>query len=194
MSEEAESSNDAAASISSVSESEQSDGPDHNRDLPEPTSAAEAAPHQGLILKWYAADLKPPVKWSRVLQEMQELAWWPSRVGGFFPNVLGQVVPASLYMSCKGMKNLFHLAQHLLHISASIKLEGWNALPHMLTHQRTFQQCEFNCFSVLRGRFPGENGELQVRYWPSQTLVAKMGPTCTPEPQDHRGWSWTRWN
>ncbi len=51
-------------------------------------------------------------------------------------------------------ENLFHLAQQLLHISASIKLEGWNALPHMMAHQRTIQACEFNCFSVLKGPVP----------------------------------------
>ncbi len=74
--------NEDGASFSSTSDSESSDG------LPGPQPAANAAPPRGLILKWYAADLKPPVQWDKVLHELRELAWWPTSTGDFYSNTL----------------------------------------------------------------------------------------------------------
>ena len=139
---------DDGASLSSTSDSEKADDP------PGPKPDAITYPPRGFILKWFAADLQPPVQWERVLRELRGLSWSPTSSGHFYPNTLGPVYPVSLCMSCKGMKNLFHLTQQLLHISVCFKLEGWNALPHMLEIQRSLQACEFNCFTVLEGPVP----------------------------------------
>ncbi len=95
-----EPSNEDGASISPTSDSESSDDP------PGLPPAADTAPPRGLILKWYAADLKPPVQWDKALHELGGLAWWPTSTGDFYSNTLGPVLPVPLYMSCRGMKNL----------------------------------------------------------------------------------------